>query len=148
YIHVFDWKKDGQIWLPLTSKVAMASLLAAPERTLQVTPSEGGTAIKLAGDAPDKIASVIVAEMSGPVQAFVPRIRPSSDGTFNLDAVDADVSGDAKLISNRRHRQMVSLAKQADVATWPVTLASPGRYDVEITYFCDAKNAGSDFAVT
>jgi alpha-L-fucosidase len=148
FLHVFDWKDGGQIWLPMTSKISKASLLAAPDRTLEVTNADGGLAIKLTGEAPDKIASVIVAEVDGPVQSFVPPIHAAADGVLNLDAVDANLPSGQKLAQTKRgHKQMIAMSKADNVATWPVKLETPGRYKVELTYSCDPDNAGADYKV-
>jgi len=63
YLHVFEWPKDGKISLPVLNKISRAYLLSEPKKTLKVEKSKSKNTIKLTGNAPDKIASVIVVEL-------------------------------------------------------------------------------------
>jgi len=64
YLHIFDWPKDGKISLPVLNKISRAYLLADPKKTLKVEKSKSKNTITLAGNAPDKIASVVVVELN------------------------------------------------------------------------------------
>ena len=57
YLHVFDWPKDGNLFVPLKNKVKEARLLAGKKVKTSVTKS--GMTIRLPATAPDAIASVI-----------------------------------------------------------------------------------------
>ena len=63
YLHVFDWPKDGKIALPVLNKISRAYLLSDPKKTLKVEKSKSKNTITLVGNAPDKIASVVVVEL-------------------------------------------------------------------------------------
>jgi alpha-L-fucosidase len=145
FLHVFDWPADGKLWMPLTSKVTKAYLLAAPDKTFDVSMSQSGTTITLTGDAPDKIASVVVAELDGPPQTFAPPIRPNA---FALDATDADLAGGAKMSQTKRgHKQFVTLANDDDTATFPIDVKKPGSYQAELTY-STSPNTGSEYTLS
>ncbi len=62
YLHVFEWPKTGKISIPLLNDIAKAYLLADPKKALQVEKSKTKNTINLTGNAPDKIASVVVVE--------------------------------------------------------------------------------------
>jgi len=64
YLHVFDWPKDGKIALPVLNKISRAYLLSDPKKTLKVEKSKSKNTITLVGNAPDKIASVVVVELN------------------------------------------------------------------------------------
>jgi len=64
YLHVFDWPKDGKISLPVLNKISRAYLLSDPKKTLKTEKSKTKNTITLSGNAPDKIASVVVVELS------------------------------------------------------------------------------------
>jgi len=64
YLHVFDWPKDGKISLPVLNTISRAYLLSDPKKTLKVEKSKSKNTITLAGNAPDKIASVVVVELN------------------------------------------------------------------------------------
>jgi alpha-L-fucosidase len=63
YLHVFEWPKDGKISVPLLNKISKAYLLSDPKKSLRVEKSKNQNTITLVGNAPDKIASVVVVEM-------------------------------------------------------------------------------------
>jgi alpha-L-fucosidase len=143
FLHVFDWPSDGKLWMPLTSKVTKAYLLTSPGKTFDVSTSETGTTIALSGDAPDKIASVVVAELDGPPQTFAPAIKSKDKGVFDLDATDADLSGGAKMATTKRgHKQYVTLGADDAIATFPIGVTNPGNYKAELTYSTSAKEGG------
>src|SRR5207248_1554835 len=110
--------------------------------------SESGTTITLTGDAPDKIASVVVAELEGTPQTFAPAIRPTTDRSFALDATDADLGGAAKMSQTKRgHKQFITLAKEDDSATWPIGVTNAGNYKVELTYSTKANDNGGEYTL-
>ncbi|MCX6236154.1 MAG: alpha-L-fucosidase [Bacteroidia bacterium] len=65
YLHVFEWPKDGKISVQLQNTITKAYLLSDPKKTLKVEKSKTKNTITLVGDAPDKIASVVVVELKG-----------------------------------------------------------------------------------
>ena len=65
YLHVFDWPADGKLPVAVEGKVLECSLLADPDRKLDVTKAKGGLTVALTGDAPDKIASVVKLKLGG-----------------------------------------------------------------------------------
>jgi len=67
YLHVFDWPKDGRLFVPgLTNKVESAALLVgAPPKPLKTVQSAGGTTILLPEAAPDKISSTVLMTVQG-----------------------------------------------------------------------------------
>jgi alpha-L-fucosidase len=67
YFHVFDWPKDGNLTLPaFSNQVVSVSLLGSGERIKEKT-LNGITELKLPGQAPGTIASVIKVEVKGSV---------------------------------------------------------------------------------
>lgn len=66
YLHVFDWPRNGRLFLPgLESPVAKAYLLADPGRNLTVKPGNKGMTVKVGKKAPDPISSTVVLELKG-----------------------------------------------------------------------------------
>ena len=64
YLHVFEWPKNGKISIPLLNKIEKAWLISNPNQSLRVEKSKTKNTITLPGKAPDKIASVVVVELS------------------------------------------------------------------------------------
>jgi alpha-L-fucosidase len=71
FFHVFQWPADGVLNLPLTSAVDRAYLLSNPSRRVAVSMVAGVVQLALPANAPDPIASVVVTEVSQPVQPAV-----------------------------------------------------------------------------
>jgi len=67
YLHVFDWPKDGKLVTPvLNNQIVSIGLLGSNEK-IKAETKNGAVEIKLPGDAPNKIASVIKLEVKGAV---------------------------------------------------------------------------------
>jgi alpha-L-fucosidase len=63
YLHIFEWPKDGMLSFPLQNKIKRAWLITNPSKSLQVNHTPTKNTIVLTGDAPDKIATVVVVEL-------------------------------------------------------------------------------------
>ncbi len=64
YLHVYDWPAGGTLEVPLSQKVAKAYLLAEPGKPIAVEGNAGSVTLKLPAEAPDRIASVVVLDLS------------------------------------------------------------------------------------
>jgi alpha-L-fucosidase len=70
YLHIFEWPKNGKISVPLQNMITKAYMLADPKKTLKIEKSATKNTITLVGDAPDKIASVVVVELKDAPQVL------------------------------------------------------------------------------
>ncbi len=65
YLHVWNWPADGKLLVPgLKNKVQSAELLATGEKLKAVSAADGIT-VSVPADAPDRISSTIVLNMTG-----------------------------------------------------------------------------------
>ncbi len=97
YLHVFNWPKDEKLSVPILNKVKKAYLLANQKTTFKIDKSQDKNIIHLDGNAPDKIASIIVLEIEGkpdvlPLPAVGKSVKASSakDGTPVSNLFDGD----------------------------------------------------------
>ena len=97
YLHVFEWPKDGKISLPVLNNISRAYLLSAPKKSLNIEKSKNKNTITLIGKAPDKIASVVVVELTGtpevlPLPSAGKKVSASSEkeGTAAKNLVDGN----------------------------------------------------------
>jgi alpha-L-fucosidase len=66
YFSVFDWPKDGKLFVPnVKNEIVSAKLLAGGD--LKVKSDDGGLVMKVPGVAPDPIATVIKVELKGKI---------------------------------------------------------------------------------
>jgi alpha-L-fucosidase len=98
YLHVFDWPKNGELRLPLLSKIKKTTLLTDPSNELKFSQSEVGTIIQLPQQAPSKSASVIKLEVAEepvvvPIASLNKKLTATSESPKNPLAAARD--GDA-----------------------------------------------------
>ena len=98
YLHVFDWPKNGELRLPLLSKIKKTTLLTDPSNELKFSQSEVGTIIQLPQQAPSKSASVIKLEVAEepvvvPIASLNKKLIATSESPKNPLAAARD--GDA-----------------------------------------------------
>ncbi|MFC1765071.1 alpha-L-fucosidase [Planctomycetota bacterium] len=65
YLHVFDWPADGRLPVAIKNEVTDCYLLADTTKTFEVSSSDGGLTVKLQGNAPDPVCSVVVLRVKG-----------------------------------------------------------------------------------
>lgn len=93
YLHVFDWPKDGNLFLPIGNAVVSCKLLANDARTFETRTDVLGTTVKLTGAAPDQISSVVVLKLTGkPEVTDADLILQKANGTVLLEAGRATIN--------------------------------------------------------
>ena len=138
YLHVFDWPKDGKLVVPLANKPLKAYLLAAKDKTLEVSAGENGLTIQVPAEAPDKIASVIALELEGKPQPFAHSLRPAADGTLLLNAADAEIEGSAKLEERGGEPNIGFWLDPKTTVSWNVDLPA-GEYNVALQFAAESR---------
>ena len=92
YLHVFEWPSDGILPVAVANDVIACHLLADPARKFEVgRAGKTGLAVRLTGDAPDPIASVVVLQVRGEPNSLIRATPQGEDGRVVLKAVDADI---------------------------------------------------------
>ncbi len=149
FLHVFNWP-DKQLFVPgLKNTVEEAYLLADPKRaSLAVSQNEDGVTVTLPEEAPDKIASVVVLEISGPADVAPYSIPQAADGSLTFPAVDATIHGNTARYDGDPGKDDIGYWTNAqDWVAWNFSIKKPGAFEVEVTYACENGAAGSDFTV-
>ena len=91
YFHVFDWPKDGKLFIPgLENSVKSAQLLVGGTK-LKYEKTANGVVLNLPAEAPDAIASVIKMEIVGKPKIVQVFNKPAADGSLVLSAQLADI---------------------------------------------------------
>lgn len=70
YLHVYDWEAGKTLPVDLKNKVESCYLLTDPSRVFKTETGDNGIEVKLAGEAPDSVASVIVLKLKDMPNAF------------------------------------------------------------------------------
>ena len=148
FLHVFNWPEKPLFVPGLKSRVEEAYLLADPKRaSLPVKQDEEGVAVTLPAEAPDKIASVVVLEITGPAEV-VYTIPQASNGSVKLPAIDGLIHGATARHDSAQGAENIGFWSDVkDWVEWGFSIDKPGAFDVEITYACENPSAGSEYAV-
>jgi len=129
------------------SPVRSATLLAEPDRPLEVDSSEPGTLrIRVPTHPPTPHAAVIKLAYEGPLKAdrFEPTIRPAADGSFDLSGSRARTTGALLYVVSE---DAIQYWTGKDSAEWTVETGGPGDYSLELVLSCDAGQHGTPIEV-
>ncbi len=159
FLFVFDWPADGQLLVPVKATVQGCHLLANPNRSFAVSSGDEGLIVELTGDAPDKICSVVVLDVTGPVEGIIPRIRQQVDGSLVLHARDSISQGSHVRVEQIGNQPNIGYWESpGDRVEWPCTLAKPGKFAVvaevatpepsQFTFQCGAVELSVQVAAT
>ena len=74
-MNVFDWpgEQGKPLQVPLANQIKRCYALSDPNRTFEATTGEFGLEVKVSGDAPDEVSSVIVLELDDLPKTSAPR---------------------------------------------------------------------------
>jgi hypothetical protein len=133
YLHVFadNWPQNQKLNVPnlRDGSVVKAYFLADVHKTaLDITPNDGfsGYTISVPAAPLDNISTTIVLEMSGVVDILFTFAKQFTDGTLNLNAVDAIAPG--LTIQNGPLYEIGGWVNDANFATWHVEVIQPGNF--------------------
>jgi alpha-L-fucosidase len=148
YLHVFNWPQDGKLILAISNTSSQARLLAAPNARLSTASTAQGLEIKLPSQPPDRVASVIALSLRGPIQEILPPgIPQAADGSLHLKAAIAEIIGDKLTLEPGNEPNIGYWSTTDDYVAWAVAITRPGIFEATITYACDDRDAGSEFAL-
>jgi alpha-L-fucosidase len=135
YLHVFDWPKDGRLYLPgLKSPIASADLLAGGE-ALRVDSKEGVNWIHLPSVPPDPVASVIRVNLQGPLVVDNSPPKAAADGSISLPLWMADIHNEgygkqARLVEDAGGSAITDWTDGRTRLAWKFETAAAGTYEI------------------
>ena len=147
YLHVFDRPEDGRLVLPLSSKVAGAHLLVAPDQALAVENSEQGVTIALPETLPDPVATVVVVQLDGEPEVILVPVRQGEGGALKLSAVDAEIVGGGARLEGEGEPNVGYWTNASDYDTWNAEIQRPGVFEITAAIACEPGSEGSVYAV-
>ena len=149
YLHVFDWPENGLLQLKgLRNKVLKVATLANRERALSFKQDAGVVEIKVPREPLDPINSVLVMEIEGTAEVDPVVVTQREDGGYALDFLSAVTQGAAVKRFNREGEWHISKwTGPGDGITWHVDVASPGEFEVRITYAANEEWVGQDYVI-
>ena len=146
YMHVFNWPEDGELIVPgLRSEVSRAYYLANGKK-VAAEEHEDGVLLKVGGEAPDEIDTVIVMEIEGELEVEKVLPRQAKDGTMILIAALADIHNPGY----GEHAQVETKNKKTNIGywvderawvEWKFKIGKTGKFDVFGEIACPAENS-------
>ena len=149
YLHVFEWPKNRLLQLKgLRNKVIKVATLSDPEQALSFKQEAGLVEIKVPAKPLDAINSVLVMEIEGTAEVDPVLVTQREDGGYALDFLSAATQGAAVKRFNREGEWHISKwTEPSDGITWHIDVASPGEFEVRITYAANEGWVGQGYAI-
>ena len=152
YLHVFDWPKDGKLYVSGFAKIDNGHLLSDPSRKISIQYLPGGDIrLVVPNHAPDTINTVIVFDYKG--QSFPDSVHFITRNTMKerflaFDAIQNGKGfsfGDGK--SNRYY--LDGWKKKDQSVSWQFRTenSSPLRFKIVIKYLAEQETNGGSYAV-
>jgi alpha-L-fucosidase len=149
YLHVFYWPKDGKLTVPMRSGANKAYLLGSPDAKVSFKASPQGLQLQLPANAPDAIASVVVLEGVGTVDALPPPpIQQSADGVLELTGDSADLFGKGLRVEGNTQLNLTGWKTTDAYPQWSAQIDRAGTYEVSMRYAVPADAAGSEYVLS
>jgi alpha-L-fucosidase len=133
YFHVFQWPRDGKLFIPgLKNDVAKAFLLADTSKTsLATEKSADGLTVAVPMQAPDPISSTVVVTVTGPLNIEPSLTTQDYNGSVMLPAIEARLQGDTiQYEGDASHDCIGYWTNPGDWSEWKFKLNVPGKFNV------------------
>ncbi len=136
YLHVFDWKKNGEIFLPVDNTVQSCRLLTDPKQTFTAQHHPGrGITVTLAGDVPNPNASVIELIVdAAPVRSASDYLAADDQGVIALPLSEAVIEKPyaVKMRYDAQNQEINRWTDDRAQMSWEFRVQKPGRFTLEL----------------
>lgn len=137
YLHVYNWEDGKSLPVSLKNKVEACYLLTDKSRTLKTEIVDGGIQVKLTGNAPDKVASVIVLKLKEMPNALpIKGLGQDEEGKIILPAFRAqyeNLQGPGALY-NEALDCIGSWESETARVYWTFNIDKPGMFKLNAKY--------------
>jgi alpha-L-fucosidase len=131
YLHVFDWPADGVLDVPMSSSARSAHLLSVPGNPLAFTSSPEGLRLQLPAAPVDPVATVVVLDGVGRVEALPPPpLQPDANGVFRLGCDAAELHGPGLRVEGNVNLNLTAWRSPDAFPQWDVQIERSGEYEV------------------
>ena len=147
YLHVFDWPKDGKLYVGgLKSAIDKAYLLTDPKKSKLLTQAigSGDFYISVPKKAPDTANTVIVLSLKEPIKTDSVRFVAANTSLTSLLAFDANLSKGFSFGDGKTDRFYVeSWNKKEQEVSWDSRTIRPQKFKVILKYLAGKDSGGS-----
>ena len=143
YLHVFNWKADSEILVPIRNKAQKAYLLTNNKTTFKSKTGVEGLSLKLTGAAPDAINSVVVLELAEAPDAIKPKpFGQNKDGaiTFITESAEFENLQGFGIKYNSSKDCIGSWTNEQERVYWTFVVEKPGMFQATAQVASQAKS--------
>jgi len=150
YLHVFNWPSNGRLTVKgLNNKVKEVYQLADDNSKLKFTQTLNTLTIGIPKNPVDPASTVIVLDIDGKPDVQPPVVDEDLNNTINLDYVTALTGGKTvKRFNVKGNFHVSKWTGPDDTITWHFTVATPGIFNVLITYAAQEEWQDSEYLIT
>lgn len=136
YLQVFDWPEDKKLEIPVINEAVACYALAGSQQKYETEQTEGGLIVRLSGEAPDKVSSVIVLDIQGSPHVPNQNLTQDENGMLLLNPETGDLENRGYVSSN--HARLIREKEFSHITwketrtwlEWPVELHGEQSFDV------------------
>jgi alpha-L-fucosidase len=149
YLHIFDWPADNKLVVEnLQNDILEVFLLSDRESKIEFSVNDNsGSTLNLNFPTPDLVASVIVMDLEGALEANEQIFSFPESGSVELPLNESILDGMmVKLLEVTENGEKWSLPESS--MRWNVNFSEPGEYSISLIYSSQDWAAGEVFKVT
>jgi alpha-L-fucosidase len=147
YLQVFSWPEDNKLYVPVNNEAVKCYSLSGDNEVFEVEKAEEGLLVRLTGEAPDKISSVIVLDIKGSPDVPNQNITQNENGVLILKPKESNLenrgyvsTNHAKLIRDKE-LSYITWKETRTWMEWPVEITNENVFDIYVTIAtCSADN--------
>lgn len=138
YLQVFDWPEDNKLYVPVNNEAIQCYSLSGKNQIFEVEKAEDGLLVRLTGEAPDKISSVVVLDIKGSPDVPNQNITQNENGVLILRPEESNLENRGYVSTNHAkliRDQELSYIKWIETRTWmewPVEITEDALFDIYI----------------
>lgn len=132
FLHVFDWPKDGRLFVPGLLNVPRSAHLLADSRKqpLTTTSVDDGLVLSAPSLPRDDISTTVVLKFHEDLWINERGLAQAADGTISLPAAEAILRGGLQLETHSGVENIGYWVNPDDSMEWQFNVTKPGRFEV------------------
>jgi alpha-L-fucosidase len=138
YLQVFDWPEDKSLTVPVKNEALQCYSHSGNKEQFEVEKTEEGLVIRLTGEAPDEISSVVVLDIKGSPDVPNQNITPDETGALILSPEQSDLenrgyvsSNHAKLIRGPEY-SYITWKETRTWMEWPIEISADETVEIQV----------------
>lgn len=139
YLQVFDWPEDKKLYIPVNNEAVQCYSLAGKNQIFEVEKTDEGLLVRLTGEAPDEISSVVVLDIKGSPDVPNQNITQNENGALILKPEESNLenrgyvsTNHAKLIRDEE-LSYITWKETRTWMEWPLAITADNVFDIYVT---------------